>query len=91
MLRVLFPVLLLAACGGPDSRPTLRVETVERPCLAKPPPQPTPIAANAPSEELVCLARDDMAAMVRYLAEVQRWANDAWILCGPAPAESKHR
>lgn len=92
-LIVLFAAVafFFAGCGGRAPAPR-RVELVDRACLDVPPPAPPAGRVLFEACEpgwAACLDREAAVLLITYLANLRRYADDAWTNCAtdPAPKE----
>ncbi len=76
----------------------MTIETTRRVCLAEPPPAPTTMAdadmlsggdVGCPAAFAGCLTSRGAVALRRHLADLHRYAHDAWDLCGTETKENQ--
>lgn len=86
--------LALAALGCGSSPPPLArrpdIVVERRACLSEAPPEPRPgviwEACTDPAWA-ACLSRESALAVLAYLRDLRRYADDAWTTCGPLEAK----
>lgn len=76
------------ACSGG------KTTTISLPRLLDPPPLEVPREARQPSDQSLCPGKFEVCldatvatARALYVQALQTWAQEAWILCGPAVAK----
>ncbi len=91
VILVMLAMLSFACCrrGAAAPGPT-QVEWIARPCLeaTSPPPAPPAVEFLDPCPTETCLDFANTMKLRNYLAALQRYAEKAWTLCGPASGNS---